>query len=166
MSDRTLGALRWVAVAALGAALLAVAWPEAARPILSLLAAALLALLTVIAVAAVRRRLPEAPESSPFRQPVRRTDEVLPSELRRITHGMKGLQPKAVIPEPTYWALRRAAYDRLVLRHGIAIVQPDQRGRLAATISPTLLGVLTVDSGANPIRGRDLPTLISEVEQL
>ncbi|MGH9138377.1 MAG: hypothetical protein ACRD0G_15250 [Acidimicrobiales bacterium] len=166
MTPATIATLRCAAAIAAVMALLSLAWPAAARPLVSALAAGVLVIVAGIAIRAVHRRLPHPATESPFREDRHRTAEELPSELRRLTHGMKGLKPNGLIPEPTYWALRRVTYDRLALRHGRRIVDDEQLGTLAPGLSDQLLGVLTVDSNENPVRGRELPALVAEVEKL
>lgn len=158
--------LKWVAITAAVLGPLAVAWPEAARPLVSVLAGVVLAAVAVEAFIAIVSRVPHPTLSSPFDHRPSRTAQELPGELTAALNGMKGFDPRRPVPSPAYWALRRIAGDRLALRHGRRVTDKDTSW-LRPLVSAELFALLTVDSSAkHGIRGEAFAALLTEVEAL
>lgn len=158
--------LKWVAIAAGILGVLAIAWPRAARPLVSVLAGVVLAAVVVEAFVAIVSRVPHPTTTSPFEHRPSRTAQELPGELTSIQNGMKGFERRRQVPPPTFWALRRIASDRIALRHGRRITEQDH-GWLRPIVSTALFEVLTADSsGAPKISADTFAALLTEVEAL
>lgn len=158
--------VKWVAIVAAVLGILSIAWPEAARPLVSVLAGVVLAAMVIEALIAIVSRVPHPTMRSAFEHRPVRTAEELPGELTSILNGMKGLDRRRTVPAPTFWALRRIAGDRITLRHGRRITEHD-RDWLRPIVSDRLFAVLTVESSDNPkIHGDELPALLAEIEAL
>lgn len=156
----------WIATCAGLLGVLAVMWPEAARPLISVLAAGVLVTLAIGAIVLLARRLPRPAKASAFNERRRRTTDMLPSELLRITNGMVGTRLHKPVPDPTYWTLRRIASDRVALRHGRRLRDGEDASWLVPHVSADLFRVLTLDSDRNTVLGNALPSLIAEVENM
>jgi len=165
-------AAQWIAVLAGVGATLALVWPEAARPIISIVVGVVLVVLAIVVVRAMLSRLPHPHAGSPFDRPQRAEDELLPSELLRITNAIGPVRPNRSLPDSAIWTLRRIAADRLFHRHGRRVPDAHHRDRdgdvswLVPLVSPALLRILHDDVDRRGIPDGALPDLITEVEQL
>ncbi|WP_117000851.1 hypothetical protein [Desertimonas flava] len=158
--------VKWVAILAAVLGILAIAWPEAARPLVSVLAGVVLAAMVVEAFIAIVSRVPQPSLRSPFEHRPGGTAAELPGELTSILNGMKGFDPRRTVPPPTFWALRRIAGDRIALRHGRRVTEQDADW-LRPIVSAELFAVLAAPSSEpTMIRGDALPALLTEIEAL
>lgn len=163
---------QWIGVLAGVGATLSIVWPEAARPIFSLVVGVVLVGVVVVAVRSMLNRLPHPHADSPFDRSRRADDALLPSELLRIANAIGPVRPNRSLPDSVIWTLRRIAIDRLVQRHGRRV--PDtHRGAgdiditwLVPLVSPALLCILRDDIDRRGIPARALVDLITEIEQL
>lgn len=158
--------LKWVAIAAAVLGPLAIVWPQAARPLVTVLAGVVLTAVALEAYIAIVSRVPHPPTRSAFDHRPTRTAQELPGELTSVVNGMKGFDPRRPVPAPAYWALRRIATDRIALRHGRRVSDNDTAW-LHRLVSPELFTVLTADSSSkHVVRGDAFATLLTEIEAL
>lgn len=164
---RRVGAtLIWVAIAAGVLGGLALVWPEAARPLVSVLAGIILAAVAIEALMAIISRVPQPVLPSAFHRRDTRTTPELPGELTSILRSMEGAATRRRVPQPAIWALRRVAVERLALRHGRRVSEQDAEW-VRPIVSSALFHVLITDSTQqHRLRGEDFAVLLDEVEAL
>lgn len=164
MSDRH---QRQVLIAvAIGAGLLAflgLAFPQAARPFVSVLLAVALAGIVVLAVGTLHTRTTH-PETSPFDRRSTRVTDDMPSDLLGLTLDARRIRPRGPITSVVFWRIRRLASHRLRDHHGLDPDDEQHHPAIARLVSPSLFAVLTDDQAR--VAGDSLPTLITELEQL